>query len=85
MTIDAPSPTRPARRSYRWWLLFPFVWQAGLAPLVNDIGLRPFGLPFPMAWQMVGIVMTSAVIAWVYRRDVLTGVDTATGTGEGRA
>jgi hypothetical protein len=57
------------RRLHRWLLLTPFVWQAGLAPLVNDIALRPFGLPFPMAWQMAGIVLTSVVIAIVFRLD----------------
>lgn len=56
-------------RGHRWLLLFPFVWQVGLAPLVNDVMLRPFGLPFPMAWQMLGIVLTSVVIGIVYRLD----------------
>jgi hypothetical protein len=54
---------------YRWLLLTPFLWQAGLAPFVNDVALRPLGLPFPMAWQMIGIVLTSLVIAIVYRLD----------------
>ncbi len=75
MNSGPPSPPRPVRRSHRWWLLFPFVWQAGLAPLVNDVGQRPFGLPFPMVWQMAGIVLTSLVIAWVFRRDARIGVD----------
>jgi uncharacterized membrane protein len=57
------------RRWHRWLLLTPFVWQVALAPLVNDVVLRPFGLPFPMAWQMAGIVLTSVVIALVYRLD----------------
>jgi hypothetical protein len=57
------------RNRHRWLLLTPFVWLAGLAPLVNDIALRPFGLPFPMAWQMAGIVLTSVVIAIVFRLD----------------
>jgi uncharacterized membrane-anchored protein len=57
------------RRWHRWLLLTPFVWQVALAPLVNDVMLRPFGLPFPMAWQMLGIVLTSVVIAIVYRLD----------------
>lgn len=74
MRAGPPSPTRLVRRSHRWWLLFPFIWQAGCAPLVNDIGLRPFGLLFPMAWQMVGIVLTSVVIAWVFRRDAALAV-----------
>jgi len=45
------------------------VWQVGGAPLVNDIALRPFSLPFPMAWQMAGIVFTTLIIALVYRLD----------------
>ncbi len=56
-------------RWHRTLLLAPFVWQAGLAPLVNDVSLRPFGLPFPMAWQMAGVVLTTVVIGIVYRLD----------------
>jgi len=56
-------------RWHRWLLLVPFVWQAGLAPLIDDVPLRPLGLPFPMAWQMAGIVLTTLVIAVVYRLD----------------
>jgi hypothetical protein len=57
------------RAWHRWLLLAPFVWQVGLAPLVNDVGLRPFGLPFPMAWQMAGILIASLAIGIVYRLD----------------
>ncbi len=78
MQTGPRSPARPVRRTHRWWLLFPFIWQAGLAPLVNDVGYRPFDLPFPMAWQMVGIVLTSVVIAWVFRRDAAIAAATET-------
>lgn len=57
------------RRPHRWLLVLPFVWQAGLAPVVNDVAWRPFSLPFPMAWQMAGIVLTTAVIAVVFAID----------------
>jgi hypothetical protein len=56
-------------RWHRWLLVTPFIWQAGLAPLIDDVPLRPFGLPFPMAWQMAGILLTSLVIAIVYLLD----------------
>ena len=56
-------------RWHRWLLVLPFAWQAGLAPLIDDVPLRPLGLPFPMAWQMAGIVLTTLVIALVYRLD----------------
>ena len=62
---------------YRWLLLTPFLWQAGFAPFVNDIALRPLGLPFPMAWLMIGIVLTSLVIAVVYRLDRRRAADQA--------
>ena len=60
----------PARRAaHRWLLLLPFVWQIALIPVVNDLPLRPFGLPFPMFWQMLGILVTTAVIGIVLRLD----------------
>ena len=52
----------------------PFAWQAGLAPLVNGVAAQPFGLPFPMAWQMAGIVLTSVVIGVVYAIDRRRGL-----------
>lgn len=63
--------TKIAPRSYahRWLLLLPFIWQVAMVPVVNDIAWRPFGLPFPMVWQMVGIVIASTIIAIVFRID----------------
>lgn len=57
------------RRPHRRLLLIPFLWQVGCIPLVNDIAWRPFSLPFPMVWQMAGIVVTSIVIAAVFSID----------------
>ncbi|MAW78962.1 MULTISPECIES: DUF3311 domain-containing protein [Erythrobacter] len=54
---------------HRWLLLLPFLWQVGGAPLVNDIAWRPLSLPFPMVWQLVGIIFTTTVIAVVFRLD----------------
>ncbi len=75
MNLEVAPQIPSRRRRHRWCLTFPFIWQAGLAPVVNDIAYRPFGLPFAMAWQMAGIVLTSVVIAWVFRRDQQTGVE----------
>jgi hypothetical protein len=66
--------SRP-RYWYRWMLVIPFIWQAALAPAVNDIAARPFGLPFPMFWQMAGIVLASIVIGLVFFMDRLAGVE----------
>jgi hypothetical protein len=63
------APKAPVRRPHRWLLLLPFVWQVGLAPWSNGVAARPFDLPFPMAWQMAGIVVTTLVIALVFALD----------------
>lgn len=54
---------------HRWLLLLPFVWQIGFVPLVNGIAWRPFSLPFPMFWQLAGIVFTTLIIALVFHLD----------------
>ncbi len=64
-----PGATVGASRRHRWLLLLPFVWQVGCVPLVNDVAWRPFELPFPMFWQMAGILFTTAVIALVFAID----------------
>lgn len=69
------TPGSSPRHLYRWLLAVPFLWQACLAPAVNDVAFRPFGLPFPMFWQMAGIVVTSLVIGLVFRLDRLAGVE----------
>lgn len=71
-TADAggsPAAPRTVSRAHRWLLVLPFVWQLGGVPLVNDIAWRPFGLPFPMTWQMAGILFTTLVIGIVLRID----------------
>lgn len=66
---------RASRRTHRWLLVLPFVWQVGLAPLVDDVALKPFHLPFAMFWQMAGIAFTTAVIALVFALDRRHGPD----------
>ncbi|RKF45416.1 DUF3311 domain-containing protein [Paraburkholderia fungorum] len=75
MSHTAPKPGATRSHWYRWLLVIPFLWQAGLAPAVNDVALTPFGVPFPMFWQMTGIVVTSLVIGLVFRLDRLAGVE----------
>ncbi|HMC43931.1 MAG TPA: DUF3311 domain-containing protein, partial [Caballeronia sp.] len=41
----------------------------------NDIAARPFGLPFPMFWQMAGIVLASIVIGLAFFLDRRAGVE----------
>jgi hypothetical protein len=37
--------------------------------LVNGVTMKPFHLPFPLVWQMAGIVFATLVIAGVRRLD----------------
>jgi hypothetical protein len=62
-------PVQPRRR-HRLLLLVPFLWQVGCVPLVNEVALRPFGLPFPMVWQMAGVLIATLCIAVVRRLDI---------------
>ncbi|WP_024354871.1 DUF3311 domain-containing protein [Brevundimonas naejangsanensis] len=57
------------RYVHRWLLVIPFIWQIGLTPLVNTASVRVFSLPLPMAWQMAGILVATAVIGFVFWRD----------------
>lgn len=58
-----------SRYVHRWLLLLPFIWQVGAVPFVNDVAWRPFSLPFPMVWQMIGIVFATLIIALVFVLD----------------
>ena len=71
------------RYGHRWLFLIPFLWQIAAVPLVNDVAWRPLSLPFPMAWQMVGIVVTTIVIAIVFRLDERIDGDEDGADGEG--
>jgi len=53
-----------------------------LVPWANGVGLRPLGLPFPMVWQMAGVVLTTAVIGLVLLLDRRAGPFTTAPTGE---
>ncbi len=66
--------------AHRWLLLIPFLWQVGAVPLVNDIAWRPLSLPFPMMWQLVGIIVTSIILAIVFHLDERK--EAAAGEGE---
>lgn len=63
------STAQAPRRWHRWLLLLPFIWQVGFVPLVNDISWRPLSLPFPMVWQMAGVILATLVIAVVFAID----------------
>lgn len=72
--MASPSPAGTSR-AYRWLLVLPFVWQVGLVPVVNDVPAAPLNIPFPMLWQMLGIVLTSVVVGIVFRLDRRTGLE----------
>ena len=67
MSSEKRADERPRRtRAHYWLFVVPFVWQLALAPYVNDLVIRGCPIPFPMLWQMIGVVLTSAIIAAVF-------------------
>ncbi len=66
---------RPPQRPHLWLLVLPFIWQVACIPLVNEIALRPFGMPFPMVWQMAGVVFASTIFALVFHLDRRAGLE----------
>ncbi|WP_433179340.1 DUF3311 domain-containing protein [Actinoallomurus sp. CA-150999] len=68
-------PPTAGSRAYRWLLVLPFIWQVALVPMVNDVSFAPFNVPFPMLWQMLGVIATTAVVGLVFRLDRRSGVD----------
>jgi hypothetical protein len=69
-----PDPRR-RRPHYRWLLVLPFVWQVGLTPAVNGVSFDPLNVPFPMWWQMAGVVFTTLIIGAVFVLDRRHGTD----------
>ncbi len=65
------SPSRP----HLVLLVLPFIWQVACIPLVNDVAMRPFGMPFPMVWQLAGVVFASLVFALVFHLDRRAGLE----------
>lgn len=63
------------KRPHLWLLLLPFIWQVACIPLVNDVAWRPWGMPFPMVWQMAGVLFASGVFAVVFRLDRSAGLE----------
>ena len=45
------------------------VWQLALAPAINGVVVPGLPIPFPMLWQMMGVVLTSIIIAVVFAID----------------
>ncbi|GAA1697263.1 DUF3311 domain-containing protein [Fodinicola feengrottensis] len=65
---------KATRHPYRWLLVLPFIWQLALAPAVNNVRYAPFNIPFPMLWQLLGVVFASVVIGVVFWLDQRSGV-----------
>ena len=72
----------PGRRLHYWLLTIPFLWQLGFAPVVNGIVVTWCPIPFPMLWQMIGVVLSSALIGAVFWIDQRNEADARQGSPE---
>ena len=68
-------PARVVRRRHLWLLCLPFAWQLGFAPLANEVAFKPLGLPFPLVWQMAGVLLSTLVFALVFELDRRAGLE----------
>ena len=68
---EAPAPARQSAglRPYHWIAAVPVVAMVGGIPFANRVEPYLFGLPFLVAWILICVVLTSAVMAVVYRLD----------------
>ena len=63
------TPRAPGRRWHYLLLLVPFAWQVGMLPVANEVRWSLAGIPFPMLWQMAGIVVATVAIGLTYHID----------------
>ncbi|PMY70796.1 MULTISPECIES: DUF3311 domain-containing protein [Pseudomonas] len=66
---------RKSKRPHLWMLCLPFLWQVAAVPWANTIDYTPLGLPFPMVWQMLGVIFSSVVFAVIFHLDRRAGVE----------
>ena len=57
------------RRKHWFTLLIPYLWSVLAIPLVNQIRVEPFGVPFLELWMMAGVLVSSVCVAIVYKID----------------
>ena len=60
---------RAPRRAYRWLALLPPLGMLAGIPLVNRATPLVLGLPPLLAWMIVWILITSAVMGVIYALD----------------
>jgi hypothetical protein len=56
-------------KSIRWLMVLPFLGILGGIPFVNKVTPYVFGMPFILFWLVAWVVITSAIMAVVYRFD----------------
>ncbi|OIK13029.1 hypothetical protein BIV60_15235 [Bacillus sp. MUM 116] len=49
--------------------LLPFLGMLGFLPIVNKVEPYVFGLPFVFFWVIVWVILTSVILAIVYKLD----------------
>jgi hypothetical protein len=56
-------------RRYRWLAAIPTIGMLGGIPMANRVRPYVFGLPFLLAWIVGWVIITSAIMAVIYRLD----------------
>lgn len=56
-------------KSIQWLLIIPFIGILGGIPFVNKVHPYVFGLPFVLFWIVMWVLITSCIVAIVYKFD----------------
>ena len=56
-------------RAIRWLAILPFIGMLGGVFFVNSVTPLIFGLPLLLAWIVLWVLLTSAIMALIYLAD----------------
>ncbi|ABO68529.1 MULTISPECIES: DUF3311 domain-containing protein [Geobacillus] len=56
-------------KSIRWLMVLPFLGMLGGIPFVNRVEPYVLGMPFLLFWLVAWVIVTSVIMAIVYRFD----------------
>jgi hypothetical protein len=62
-------------KQVRWLALLPFIGMLGGPIVHNDVQPLIFGMPFPLGWITVWVVLSAVIMAIIYALDPINRED----------
>lgn len=75
---------RRAPRSRPYWMLLaiPYLWSVAAIPAVGKVHTSPWAVPFLLWWMLGGVLVTTGVLALVWRMDERRELDAEGSAGK---